>query len=190
MFAQPVTLRCPAQRERSPSTIAPPPSVNNMGVSDELPFMDDEASFAEALRASPQFVGVAIPLLLAAFPGRQVLEGSVGRLTALFVEPPLAPNESRRLLGYLYELVERPEWEARCAVAREVSDVQGTHLELLVPLAPADYDGGEALVGPFASDEEARAWVAGVAEKGLAFDTMRVKGGYLVDLFLLGELLQ
>lgn len=159
-------------------------------VTDERHYQPSEGAFAEALRASPQLVDVAVPLLLAAFQGRQVMRGSAGRLAALYVQPPLAPNESRRLLGYLYELVERPEWVSRCALAREVSDAGGTRLELLVPLAPVEYDGGEAVVGPFATDEDARDWVAGVAEKGLAFDTMRVTGGYLVDLFELGELLE
>src|SRR5690606_10072866 len=97
--------------------------------------------------------------------------------------------ERRRLLEQLYVLVERPEWRARHAVAREVSDVNGVRLELLTPLAPEAYDGGEALVGPFADDEAARSWASGIAEPGLAFDTVPVTGAYLVDLFMLGELL-
>lgn len=149
-----------------------------------------EGEFGEALRASPEFVDVAVPLLLTLFPGREVMRGSVGRLAALYVDPALEKHEARRLLGYLFELVERPEWQARCAVAREVSDVDGTRMELVVPLAPASYDGGEALVGPFASDEAAREWVAGVADRSLAFDTMRSACGYLVDLFALGQLLE
>lgn len=148
-----------------------------------------EGEFGEALRVSPELVDVAIPLLLAAFPGREVLRGATGRLAALFVDPPLDKHETRRLLGFLYELVDRPEWQGRCAVAREVSDVTGVRLELVLPLAPAAYDGGEALVGPFASVEAANEWAAGVAEPRLAFDTMLASCGYLVDLFLLGQLL-
>src|SRR5690554_1017980 len=108
-----------------------------------------EGEFGEALRASPPFMDVAIPLLLTLFPGRQVLRGSAGRLAALHVGPPLEKHEARRLLGFLYELVGRPEWRDRCAVAREVTDVTGTRTELILPLAPHEYDGGEALVGPF-----------------------------------------
>lgn len=148
-----------------------------------------EGEFGEALRASPEFVDVAVPLLLTLFPGREVLRGVVGRLAALHVDPALEAHESRRLLGFLYELVDRPEWQGRCAVAREVSDVSGTRVELVLPLAPSDYDGGEALVGPFASSEAASAWASGVADPRLAFDTMLAKCGHLVDLFVLGELL-
>ena len=72
---------------------------------------------AEALRASPEFVDVAIPLPLTLFPDRQVMRDTVGRLTALYVDPPLERHESRRLLGFLYELVERPQWVRRCALA-------------------------------------------------------------------------
>ena len=148
-----------------------------------------EGEFGEALRASPELVDVAIPLLLTLFPGREVLRGVSGRLAALHVDPPLEKHEARRLLGFLFELVERPEWRGRCAVAREVSDVKGTRMELILPLAPAEYDGGEALVGPFGSAEAAKDWAAGVADQSLAFDTMQASCGHLVDLFVLGELL-
>ena len=148
-----------------------------------------EGEFGEALRASPECVDVAIPLLLTLFPGREVMRGSVGRLAALYVDPALERHEARRLLGYLFELVERPEWRGRCAVAREVTDAGGHRMELVVPLAPADYDGGECLVGPFASKEAATEWAADVADASLAFDTMQASCGYLVDLFVLGPLL-
>ncbi len=148
-----------------------------------------EGEFGEALRASPEFVNVAIPLLLTLFPGCEVMRSSVGRLSALYVDPPLEKHEARRLLGFLFELVERPEWRGRCAVAREVSDADGTRLELVLPLAPSDYDGGEALVGPFATDDAAKEWVSSVADRSLAFDTMLASCGYLVDLFVLGPLL-
>ena len=149
-----------------------------------------EGEFGEALRTSPEFVDVAIPLLLTAFPEREVMQDTVGRLTALYVDPPLERHEARRLLGYLYELVDRPEWQRRCALAREVSDVNGTRSELVLPIAPGDYDGGEALVGPFPSVEAANEWAASVADPSLAFDTMQASCGPLVDLFVLGELLE
>ncbi len=149
-----------------------------------------EGGFGEALRLSPEFVDVAIPLLLTAFPGREVMRDAVGRLAALYVDPPLERHEARRLLGYLFELVDRPEWQSRCAVAREVSDVNGTRSELVLPLAPGEYDGGEALVGPFPTVEAAQAWATSVADPGLAFDTMLASCGPLVDLFVLGELLE
>lgn len=148
-----------------------------------------EGEFGEALRASPEFVDVAIPLLLTLFPGREVMRGVAGRLAALYVDPPLEDHEAKRLLGFLFELAARPEWQSRCAVAREVSDIHGSRMEIVLPLAPAEYDGGEALVGPFGSAEAAQEWASGVAEPSLAFDTMLASCGHLVDLFELGELL-
>lgn len=148
-----------------------------------------ERPFAEALRATPELADIAVSLLLVAFPEKRLAREAEGQRTVLYTEPPLAKPERRRLLDLLFELVERPEWRERCAVAREVRDVRGTRLELLVPLAPDAYDGGEALVGPFEGEEEAQAWAAGIAEPSLAFDTVPCHGRQLVDLFPLGELL-
>lgn len=148
-----------------------------------------EGEFGEALRVSAEFVDVAIPLLLTAFPGRQLMRAPIGRLTGLYVDPPLDSSERRRLLGYLHELVARREWALACAVAREVTDERGTRTELLVPLPPAAYGGGEALVGPFPDFQSAQAWTATVREPGLAVDTLRMEAGVVVDLFLLGEML-
>ncbi len=148
-----------------------------------------EGAFGEAIRAAPELADIAVSLLLTAFPRVTLMRAAEGRLAALYTDPPLTKAERRRLLGYLFELVERPEWRSRHAVAREVTDVKSTRLELLLPLAPETYDGGEAVVGPFASQEEAHAWGSGVAETGLAFDTLPSWDAYLVDLFQLGQLL-
>ncbi|MFA5551554.1 MAG: hypothetical protein WDA03_08035 [Trueperaceae bacterium] len=147
------------------------------------------SGYGEAVRASPELVDVAIPLLLTLFPGREVRGDTAGRLVALRVNPPLQKPEVRRLLGFLFELVDRPEWRARCAVAREVSDVHGTRTEVVLPVRPPEYAGGEALVGPFPTQEAAADWAAGVADASLAFDTVEAHCGHLVDLFVLGELL-
>ena len=147
------------------------------------------SGYREALRASPELVDVAIPLLLTLFPGREVHSDMAGRLVALRVKPALQKAELRRLLDFLFELVERPEWRSRCAVAREVADTRGTRTEVVLPVNPPQYDGGEALVGPFPTQEAAADWAAGVADASLAFDTVPAHCGYLVDLFVLGELL-
>lgn len=148
-----------------------------------------EGEFGEALRVSGEFIGVAIPLLLTAFEGRELMRAPAGALTAIYLKPPLQPNERKRLLGYLFELVERSEWERRCAVAREVTDERGARMELLLPIPPAAYQGGEALIGPFSDADAAREWASAVREPGLAFDTVLMRGGVLVDLFLMGGLL-
>lgn len=145
--------------------------------------------FAEAVRVSPELVGVVVPLILTLFADRDVMPVPEGRLVAVQVAPQLDQVESRRLLGFLFQLVDRPEWKRRCTVAREVTDVRGRRCEVVVPLTPGAYDAGEALVGPFQTQDAANEWAAGVAQTELAFDTMLTAGGYLIDLFLLGELL-
>lgn len=150
----------------------------------------DLDGFELALQAGPGLSDIAASLLLALFPTRQLVRtGGAGRLERLMVKPALNPNESRKLLDNLFSLVERPEWRAKHAVAREVQDVTGRRLELLTPLPPDEYRGGEALVGPFEDEAAASDWAAGVAEPRLASDTVPMAGAYLVDLFALGELL-
>lgn len=150
----------------------------------------DVSGFELALQAGPGLSDIAASLLLALFPTRQLARaGGAGRLERLLVKPPLTPNESRKLLDHLFTLVERPEWRDKHAVAREVQDVRGRRLELLTPLPPGEYRGGEALVGPFHDEAAATEWAADVAEPGLASDTVPMAGAYLVDLFALGELL-
>ncbi len=146
--------------------------------------------FELALQAGPGLSDIAASLLLALFPTRQLVRaGGAGRLERLLVKPPLTPNESRKLLDHLFTLVERPEWRDKHAVAREVQDVGGRRLELLTPLPPGQYRGGEALVGPFRDEAAANEWATNVAEPSLASDTVPMAGAYLVDLFALGDLL-
>jgi len=145
--------------------------------------------FTPAMRCSPELADVAAQLLSVLFPDRRFVGAAEGDWCDFAARPALAAPDSRRLLGHLQALVERPEWARRHAVAREVADAAGRRVEALVPLAPAAYRGGEALVGPFAAEADAAAWAAGVQVRGLAADTLRVGGAWLVDLFRLGELL-
>lgn len=154
------------------------------------PPLPDLSGFELALMAGPGLSEIAASLLLALFPTRQLVRsGGGGRLEELLVRPALNPNESRKLLGHLFTLVERPEWRAKYAVAREVQDADGRRLELFTPLPPEEYRGGVAVVGPFEDEETAKAWGADVAEPSLASDTLPIAGAYLVDLFAMGELL-
>lgn len=120
--------------------------VNDGEARAELP-PEDEVRFAEALRVSPEAAELAASLLLALFPNRSWARAHVGRLTAYSARPPLDQTGARRLFDKLFELSERQEWRARHAVAREVTDVAGRRLELLVPVPPR-------------STRAARAWSA------------------------------
>ncbi len=149
----------------------------------------DQGGFLEALRATPELADIAAQLLSVLFPDKRLVSAMEGRWLTFGARPPLAVHESRRLLNHLHDLVERPEWRRRHAVAREVTDSKGRRVELLVPLPPGAYTGGEALVGPFPDEETAKEWYAGVQLVGLAADTVHIADAWLCDLFLLGELL-
>lgn len=145
--------------------------------------------FTEALRASPALADVAAQLLGALFPDKRFATAREGRWLVFRARPALAVAESRRLLAHLHELVDLPQWRREYAVAREVTDVKGRRVEVLVPLAPQAYDGGEALVGPFPDQAAAQEWYGGVQQRALAADTVQVADAWLCDLFMLGELL-
>jgi len=145
--------------------------------------------FTEALRASPALADLAAQLLSALFPDKRFATAHEGRWLVFSARPALALAESRRLLGHLHDLVDLPQWRREYAVAREVTDVKGRRLEVLVPLTPQAYDGGEALVGPFPDQAAAQEWYGSVQQRGLAADTVQVADAWLCDLFVLGELL-
>lgn len=133
------------------------------------------------LRASEALAPIAQSLLLALYPGSE-LHRSEERLVNLWLEP--APARSlERVKGLLNELVDRPEWRSRSALVREVSEPGGSYLELLVPLAPEEYGGGPAVVGPFAGADAAEEFGAQASGPRLAHDTFPVTNGWLVDLF-------
>lgn len=145
--------------------------------------------FTKALRASGELADLAAQLLGVLYPDKRLTVEQEGGWFSFSARPALSTGESRRLLNHLHDLVDRPEWRRRHAVAREVTDVTGRRVEVVVPLAPGAYQGGEAIVGPFASQDAAKEWYASVRLPGLAADTLQVADAWLCDLFMLGELL-
>ncbi len=141
---------------------------------------------SEVVRATPDLAPIAVSVLMVMFPGAALYRTGDG-LVSLMLEP--APDRAGldRLRAKLFDLVARPEWTRRHAVAREVRDAGGTRLEVLTPVAAADYAGGALLVGPFASQEEADAWGGDNAVSALSYDTFFTGDAWLVDLFDLPE---
>jgi hypothetical protein len=146
-----------------------------------------EGSHREVLRAEGQLAEVASSLLLTLFPRHRLCRAEVGRFRVLMLDPPLAAGQEQELERYLHELVERPEWRARHALVREVRDRTGTHRELLTPLPPHAYQGGEALVGPFDDEVTADAWGAEHAARGYGHDAVAMAGGWMCDVFDVGD---
>ena len=136
----------------------------------------------EVVRASPELADIASSLLLALFPAATQYRAE-GALTRLLLMPAPESAAHQQLRGLLFDLVDRPEWRAKHAVAREVSDDDGLRLELLTPIAAADYRGGPALVGPFADERSAVEWGEDHAKSDVSFDTFFTGTAWLCDLF-------
>ncbi len=144
------------------------------------------ADAREVVRATRDLAPIAESVLLVMFPASRLFRAG-DEPVGLILEP--APDRAglARLKDKLGELVARPEWRRRHAVAREVADAAGTRLEVLTPVDPQAYAGGPRLVGPFATEVEADAWGGDNAVSTLSYDTFFTGEAWLVDLFSLPE---
>lgn len=140
----------------------------------------------EVVRATADLAHIAEGVMHVMFPA-SVLYRSGGEPVRLMLEPVPGTPDLRRLKDKLFELVGRPEWRRRHAMAREVADRHGMRLEVMTPLGPADYHGGPRLVGPFSTEEAADTWGGDNAVSTLSFDTFYTGDVWLVDLFDLPE---
>lgn len=144
-------------------------------------------SAGEALRAAPEMAQIAGSLLLAAFPDREVFRQPLVGGDRLLVFPPLLADELRRLDALLASLVERPEWRRRHAFYREVSDVRGRRRELALPVSPADYRAGSAVVGPFDDRAAAEGFAVGSVSEPHTCDPFTMNGTWFCDVFRADE---
>lgn len=137
----------------------------------------------EVLRAPSELVHLAGSMLLAAFPEREVFRAPAGAFERLLSFPPLSADEQARFDTLLAPLVERPEWRRRHAYYREVADVGGRTRELALPVAPADYGGGDAVVGPFDTRGSADAWGRQRVSAPRVHDAFPMDGVWFCDVF-------
>lgn len=140
----------------------------------------------ETVRATADLAGIAEGVLHVMFPD-SVMYRSGEDPISLMLEPAPSSEDLRRLKDKLFELVARPEWRSRHAMAREVNDRRGTRLEVMTPVSPGEYRGGARLVGPFSDAEAAETWGGDNAVSTLSFDTFYTGNVWLVDLFDLPE---
>ena len=136
----------------------------------------------EAVRATVDLASIAEGVLHVMFPG-SVMYRSGEDPVSLMLEPAPGPDDFRRLKDKLFELVARPEWRNKHAMAREVNDRHGTRLEVMTPVSPSEYRGGARIVGPFADAKAAESWGGDNAVSTLSFDTFYTGQVWLVDLF-------
>lgn len=140
----------------------------------------------EVVRTTADLAHIAEGVMHVMFP-RSVLYRSGGEPVRLMLEPGPGHLDLQRLKDKLFELVGRPEWRRRHAMAREVADRHGTRLEVMTPVGAADYRGGARLVGPFSTEEAADSWGGDNAVSTLSFDTFYTGDVWLVDIFDLPE---
>lgn len=140
----------------------------------------------EAVRATADLASIAEGVLHVMFPSSLMYRSGEDPVS-LMLEPAPGQEDMRRLKDKLFELVARPEWRSRHAMAREVTDRRGTRLEVMTPISPSEYRGGARLVGPFADAEAAESWGGDNAVSTLSFDTFYTGDVWLVDLFELPE---
>lgn len=149
---------------------------------DVLPEPLPGASAREVVRATEDLAPIAEGVLHVMFPDATMFRSANG-LVRLTLEPAPEQADFRRLKDKLFELVARPEWRAKHAFAREVTDGDGNRLEVMTPVAPAEYRGGPRLVGPFTDQRSAEEWGGDNAVSSLSFDTFYTGDAWLVDLF-------
>lgn len=137
----------------------------------------------EVARVAPELVEAAASIVEASWPRRQLYRVPSPGGERLLVFPPLSEDEFARFDDDAADLVARPSFSEALAFFRTVRDLRGTHRELLLPVAPEAWDGGVALVGPFASEEAAKAWPAGRLPAELMADPIPYRGRWFCDVF-------
>lgn len=136
------------------------------------------------VQASAELAAVVRPLLLALFPEHEVFEAELDGLPLFLANPALSSPERARLGVFLNDLVARPEWAQRSALLREITDNAGERFDVRVPLTP-EPNPNLGVYGPFASTDEAKAWVQEHAPYQLESDIFSTPAGVVVELFTL-----
>ena len=137
------------------------------------------------LRVHPDLVDTAAQLLWAAAPHAQLLrdEPDAAGLIPLYLRAPLDPAAEAAFERGLDALLREPRERVRGTYLREVRDLRGRRRELGVPVSPADWRAVSGLVGPFADEAAARAWLRQGLPPGWLGDALPHAGVWHVDVF-------
>ncbi|CAN5743883.1 hypothetical protein BH24DEI2_BH24DEI2_29210 [soil metagenome] len=138
------------------------------------------------LQVAPSLAAAASAVLFAAFRHYDLFELPGDDVTTLLVFPPLTPAETKRFDDALGRLAALDIHAQNYVYYRVVTDRQGEHRQLALPLAPAAWSGeANRLVGPFATQSAAEAWgEAHISGQGsLIHDTVPQAGAWFCDVF-------
>ena len=152
---------------------------------------DDPTAYAmlnaqHLLRVSPPLLGAAGDTLFAHFPDHQAfdLPPDENGMLGLLVFPPLKNNELEMLDDAFEKTIRRSEFREVFAYYRVVSDRTGTRREFGLPTAPGAWRAPlSVMVGPFESEEAARAWGDAQVSRDLLYDALPYGGRWFCDVF-------
>ncbi len=141
---------------------------------------------APLLQVVPDLQTAASAVFFAAFRHYDLFEVPGDAATTLLVFPPLTPAETKRFDDALGRLAALEVHAKKHVYYRVVTDRQGEHRQLALPLSPAAWSGeANRLVGPFATQSEAEAWgeVRLRGQGSLIHDTVPQAGAWFCDVF-------
>jgi hypothetical protein len=138
------------------------------------------------LEVSAELEASASNVLTAAFRHHEIFRLEQASSVVLLIFPALADKEIDKLDKAAAQLIETPTLKNSYAYFRVVTDKQGEHRQLELPLSPSAWQGQlNRLVGPFNNQAEAEAWGEEHARpQQFVFDTLPYNGAWFCDVFL------
>jgi hypothetical protein len=139
----------------------------------------------QVLEVSPELEQLASDILGAAFRHHEVFRLEHPPFVTLLIFPDLTAKDLERLDTALAKLPELPKFKAQYAYFRIITDKEGEHRQLALPLAPELWAGQKnVLVGPFNNQGDAEAWGdETVRPQHLIHDAIQYVGFWLCDVF-------
>jgi hypothetical protein len=136
------------------------------------------------LQTAATFVEDACAVYWAAFPRYELFKLERPPMISLLSFPELTKAELRRWDDALGRMVALPHYQAQGVFYRIVNTPQGELRQLAAPLLPENWRGeGDVLIGPFASEAAASAWVANTLDTSYAHDIFQQAGQWFCDVF-------
>lgn len=137
----------------------------------------------EIARVSPELADDVAALVWSAFPERRIYRVPSGAHERLLAFPPLDAAAYQAFDDGAADLVAKDAYADAYAFFRTVRDIRGTRRELMLPTPPDAWQGDAALIGPFDSEEQARAWPEGRLSADLMSDPVPYRGRWFCDVF-------
>lgn len=135
----------------------------------------------EVLRADGALAAPAAQTLSVLFPDRDIFRIDDGPTARFRLFPPPSEDDLERVDDAAARLVAAAS--VPHAMFRVVRDARGERREILVPMPPSGWPGGERVVGPFASEAEAEAWADENVAPPMVGDPFPQQGSWFVDVF-------